>query len=93
MSTVLVWILVLSSYQGGMIKIENIATFEDCERLRLRAEHASFVGTSKSDRWKTVSGSCTQVPILMQPTAAPVINVPPPPAPIIKNTVIIRKNP
>jgi hypothetical protein len=91
MSTVLVWILILSSFQGGMLKVENIATFEDCERLRLRAEHASFVGTSKSERWKTVSGSCTQVPI-MQP-AAPVINVPPTTAPIIKNTVIIRKNP
>lgn len=96
MNTVLVWVMILVSHQGGITKVENIANFEDCERLRERTEWA--VRQTRSDSWQYAKGSCTQVAILVpkQPdvkpptiTVKPSIIVQPTP---IKNTVIIRKN-
>lgn len=89
MNTVLVWVMILVSHQGGITKVENIANFEDCERLRERTEWA--VRQTRSDSWQYAKGSCTQVAVLIPKTDAkqPNINVQPTP---IKNTVVIRKN-
>lgn len=90
MIEVLVWVLILSSWDGGMLKVENIRSWEDCERLRLRAE---AVITPANRR--TMSGTCTQIGLLIpKPETAPItVNVPPQPAPVVNNRVIIRKTP
>lgn len=86
MSSVLVWVLILSSWDGGMLKVENIATWEDCERLRQRAEHAP------SAKWQrgTLVGSCTQVSLLVPTAAAPTINVAPPTVNVAAPQVTVR---
>jgi hypothetical protein len=94
MKTVLVWILIMHSWDGGMVKVENIATWEDCERMRQRVTHSANdrrYGSAAA----TVTGACTQVGILVPATTAPqiVVNVPPQPAPVINNRVIVRKAP
>lgn len=93
MTSVLVWILIMHSWDGGMVKVENIATWEDCERLRQRVTHS---GTLRRDGDRTVLGACTQVAILVPKATAPapvVVNVPQQPAPVVNNRVIIRKAP
>ncbi len=91
MVEVLVWVLVLSSWDGGMLKVENIRSWDDCERLRMRAE-----AVITPARRQTMSGVCTQIGILVpKPVAAPpiTVNVPQQPAPVVNNRVIIRKAP
>lgn len=96
MVEVLVWVLILHSWDGGMLKIENIRSFEDCERIRLRAMAS---GNERRDHTnRTINGSCTQIGLLMPKPAvstAPAItvNVPPQPAPVVNNRVIVRKAP
>lgn len=86
MTEVLVWILVLVSNDGGILKIDNIRSWEDCERLRIRNE-----ATVSPYRRQRISGTCTQVGILV-PTAspAPIINVQPTPV-TVQNTVVIKR--
>ena len=91
--TYLAYILILSSWDGGMAKIENIANFEDCERLRIRTEQAA-IGVHNR---RPVSGACTQVNVLYLKAPeqkSPVINVqvPKQEAPVVHNRVVIRKN-
>lgn len=91
MSTVLVWILILHSWDGGMLKVENIATWEDCERMRQRVEHSGNVRRTQSYAGMTVTGSCTQVGILV-PNPVPVtVNIPAQKTPIVNNRIIVRK--
>lgn len=76
-----------------MLKVEDIGSWEDCERLRKRAEVASV---SLTDNAIVVRGSCTQINkvIVLDPNqAAPTINVqvPAQKAPVIQNRVIIQK--
>jgi hypothetical protein len=90
MQTVYVWILILASWDGGVMKVENIHSWDDCERLRLRAE-----AVQTPNQRRMLSGTCTQVGLLvpatqLQPAPAPVINVQPSTA-AVKNTVIIKR--
>jgi len=62
METVLVWVLVLTSYNLGMLKVENISTFEDCERLRQRVVHAHNTTPSSMGN---IAGSCTQIAVVV----------------------------
>lgn len=73
MTAIAVWMLMLVNYDGGLMKVENIATFEDCERLRLRSEQAAAAAWNKNGGYRRVVGSCTQVTILVpaQPAQAP----------------------
>ena len=93
MIEILVWVLILHSWDGGMLKIENIRSFEDCERIRLRAMAS---GNERRDHTnRTINGSCTQIGILVAkpvPAAPITVNVPPQPAPVIKNVTVIRKD-
>jgi hypothetical protein len=81
MDTVLVWMLVLMNHNGGISQTNNIATWEDCERMRLRAEAAA---PSRN----YVSGSCTQIGILVP---KPMVVTVQPSTAVIKNTVVIKK--
>ena len=93
MNTILVWVLILHSWDGGMIMKDNIADYDSCDRMLKRAMAS---GNERRNQGGTVNGSCTQIRVLV-PAApavqAPVINVlpAPAPAPIIKNNVIIKK--
>lgn len=58
MQVVYVWILVLASSRGGVTQVPNISSWEDCERLRLRAQ-------AIAPQYTSVNGSCTQVRILV----------------------------
>lgn len=85
MNTIYVWILILHSWDGGMLKVENIASWEDCERMRLRAEASAFVRRTGG----AITGACTQVGILVPPP--PTINIPALPAPVVNNRIIMPK--
>ena len=80
MDTVLVWTLVLMNYSGGISQTPNIATWEDCERMRLRAEAAAPNSY--------VRGSCTQIGILVP---KPMVVTVQPSTAVIKNTVVVKK--
>lgn len=56
MLKILVWTLVLNSSAGGIAVIDNIATQEDCERMRTRSSQA----TNRKDDFSYMSGACTQ---------------------------------
>lgn len=89
MKTVLVWILIMHSWDGGMLKVENIASWEDCERLRQRATASA---DERRNGRNTILGSCTQVGLIVPVQAQPItVNVPPQAAPVVNNRIIVRK--
>jgi len=73
MNTIAVWVLVLNNSAGGMMMYDNIANWEDCERLRIRSSQA----TNRSDGYLYVSGACTQINKILILATAPTINVSP----------------
>ncbi len=90
MVKMLVWVLVLHSWDGGMVVYDNLASQDSCERLLSRSK------ASSSDRRQgsgTVSGTCTQVEKFVPAQVTPVVNVSPSeikvPAPQVK--VIIKE--
>ena len=51
----LVFVLSVTTYAGGAVVVDNISTWRDCERLRIRMENAAAkVG-------RPAGGTCTQV--------------------------------
>lgn len=72
MNTVLVWVLMLHSINGGVTTYDNIANWDDCERLRKRTVAAA---TRSSDGYEYVSGSCTQINKIVITAPAPTVNV------------------
>jgi hypothetical protein len=65
---------VLNSSSGGMVMYDNLASWDSCERLRLRASAA----TNRQDGYSYVSGACTQVEkFVPAPASGPVVNVSP----------------
>lgn len=90
MTEILVWVAIITSWDGGVVMVPNLATQDSCERLVSRAAAVK----TPADR-RTLSGTCTQVAILVPKAApAPVINVQPAatPAPTIKNVVVVKKD-
>ena len=91
MTEVLVWVLIMASWDGGVVQIPNIRSWEDCERLRIRSE-AIITPNGRN----TLRGTCTQVGLLV-PTATlaepkpAVINVLPAPVPAVKNVVVVKE--
>lgn len=72
MVKILVWVLVLNSWDGGMVVYDDLASQDSCERLLSRATAAKL-----PNRGRTLAGSCTQVEKFVPAPAAPVINVSP----------------
>ena len=74
MSTTLVWVLVLISWDGGITKFDNISNWEDCERVRKRVEFSTY------EKWnrQPVVGTCTQVGVLVPTSQPTTVNVSPP---------------
>ena len=60
MVKILTWVLFLVSSNGQLKTLENISTFEGCERLRIRAEEVAAKLENSSANAK-VMGTCTQV--------------------------------
>lgn len=89
------WVLVLHSWNGGMIMKDNIFDYDSCDRM-LRRAIASGEAV-RNGGGTAVSGTCTQMRVFVPKAAVPppasVINVLPAPtvAPVIKNNVIIKK--
>lgn len=91
MVKILVWVLVLHSWDGGMVVYDNLASYDSCDRL-LRRSVAS--GNERRSQSNTINGSCTQVEkFVPAASAAPVVNVSPAeikvPAPQVK--VIVKE--
>ena len=85
----MVWVLVLANWHGGTVTIDNIRSWDDCERLRKRAE-----AVRSPNNGQMFAGTCTEIGILVPKAAPPVVNVQPTvvPAPVVQNRVIIRKD-
>jgi len=73
MIKILVWILVLNSSAGGMVVVDNLDNWEDCERLRLRSQVSN-----RSDGHVYVAGACTQVAKWVPKEGTVTVNVPAP---------------
>lgn len=88
MKTILVWVLMAVSSDGGFTMYDNIATQESCDRLRSRLISAGTFG----DRRRAVDATCTEVRKVVFISEPPIVNVLPAssPAPTVKNTVIVR---
>ena len=86
--TALVFVMTITTYSGGTETVTDIATWSDCERLRMRAEAvATKTGASNA-------GSCTQIRkvfVLPDPVQANVKVTPPAvtvtPAPVVVQPV------
>ena len=83
-TTILVWTLTLFNPGNGGVAIQdNIASWQDCERMRIRAVRVDDVYASSR-----LLGACTQVRKVVVVPDAPVVKVTPPqitvtPAPVI----------
>ena len=90
MVKILVWVLVLHSWDGGMVVYDNLATYDSCDRLLKRSVASGYERRSQSG---TVNGTCTQVEQFVPAQVAPVVNVSPAevkvPAPQVR--VIIKE--
>lgn len=83
--TTLVFVLSVTTYAGGAVVVDNISTWRDCERLRIRMGNAA-----------AKTGTCTQVPKIFT-VADPVqanVKVTPPaitvtPAPVVVQPVAV----
>ena len=69
---VLVWVLVVHSYHGGVQVYDNIASADSCERLLSRV-----TGSSVPNSTRPIAGACTQVEKLVFVQPAPTVNVSP----------------
>jgi len=89
MDIILVWVLVLHSWDGGMLKIDNIADYDSCDRMLRRA--IASAADRRDGTGRTINGTCTQMKLLVPKAAS--INVLPAsaPAPTIKNFVVIKE--
>ena len=74
MVKILVWVLVLHSWDGGMVVYDNLATYDSCDRL-LKRSVAS--GNERRNQGGTINGTCTQVEKFVPAQVAPVVNVSP----------------
>ena len=90
MMKILVWVLVLHSWDGGMVVYDNLASYDSCDRLLKRSVNPDVKYRTDGTR---VAGTCTQVEKFVPAQVAPVVNVSPAeikvPAPQVK--VIIKE--